>query len=149
MRIAPMNLNAGMCAENPDYIVRITGSDDYGKSKLDYFISVSSPYPVIATTSKLLSTGADCKMTKLIMLDENIGSMTKFKQVIGRGTRLREKEGKTHFVIIDFRDVTIFFYPNWVQVETLRKNLLKNTIPRMNLNRLLTLLRRKKSPMLM
>ena len=110
MRIALTNFNADMCAKNPDYVVRITGSDDYGKSKLDYFISVSSPYPVIATTSKLLSTGADCKMTKLIVLDENIGSMTEFKQIIGRGTRLREKEGKTHFVVMDFRGVTRLFY---------------------------------------
>ncbi len=110
MRIALTNLNVDMCAENPDYIVRITGSDDYGKSKLDYFISVSSPYPVIATTSKLLSTGADCKMTKLIVLDENIGSMTELKQIIGRGTRLREKDGKTHFVVMDFRGVTRLFY---------------------------------------
>lgn len=110
MRVALTNLNSDMCAKNPDYVVRITGSDDYGKSKLDYFISVSSPYPVIATTSKLLSTGADCKMTKLIVLDENIGSMTEFKQIIGRGTRLREKEGKTHFVVMDFRGVTRLFY---------------------------------------
>lgn len=114
MRIALTNFNADMCAKNPDYVVRITGSDDYGKSKLDYFISVSSPYPVIATTSKLLSTGADCKMTKLIVLDENIGSMTEFKQIIGRGTRLREKEGKTHFVVMDFRGVTrLFSDPEW------------------------------------
>jgi len=114
MRIALTNFNADMCAENPDYVVRITGSDDYGKSKLDYFISVSSPYPVIATTSKLLSTGADCKMTKLIVLDENIGSMTEFKQIIGRGTRLREKEGKTHFIVMDFRGVSRLFYdPDW------------------------------------
>ena len=114
MRVALTNFNADMCAENPDYVVRITGSDDYGKSKLDYFISVSSPYPVIATTSKLLSTGADCKMTKLIVLDENIGSMTEFKQIIGRGTRLREKEGKTHFVVMDFRGVTrLFTDPEW------------------------------------
>lgn len=114
MRIALTNLNTDMCAKNPDYVVRITGSDDYGKSKLDYFISVSSPYPVIATTSKLLSTGADCKMTKLIVLDENIGSMTEFKQIIGRGTRLREKEGKTHFVVMDFRGVSrLFSDPEW------------------------------------
>lgn len=110
MRVVLTNFNADMCDKNPDYVVRITGSDDYGKSKLDYFISVSSPYPVIATTSKLLSTGADCKMTKLIVLDENIGSMTEFKQIIGRGTRLREKEGKTHFVVMDFRGVTRLFY---------------------------------------
>lgn len=114
MRQALVNLNSDMVKENPDYIVRITGSDDYGKKKLDYFISVSAPYPVIATTSKLLSTGADCKMTKLIVLDEMIGSMTEFKQIIGRGTRLREKEGKTHFVVMDFRNVTrLFADPDW------------------------------------
>lgn len=114
MRIALNNLNADMVKENPDYVVRITGSDTYGKSKLDYFISVSAPYPVIATTSKLLSTGADCKMTKLIVLDEMISSMTEFKQIIGRGTRLREKEGKNHFVVMDFRNVTrLFSDPEW------------------------------------
>ena len=114
MRIALNNLNADMVKENPDYVVRITGSDTYGKSKLDYFISVSAPYPVIATTSKLLSTGADCKMTKLIVLDEMINSMTEFKQIIGRGTRLREKEGKNHFVVMDFRNVTrLFSDPDW------------------------------------
>lgn len=114
MRIALVNHNADMVKENPDYCVRITGSDDYGKSKLDYFISVSSQYPVIATTSKLLSTGADCKMTKLIVLDEMIGSMTEFKQIIGRGTRLREQDGKTHFVVMDFRNITSMFTdPEW------------------------------------
>lgn len=114
MRMMLNNLNSDMCKENPDYVVRITGSDTYGKSKLDYFISVSSPYPVIATTSKLLSTGADCKMTKLIVLDEMISSMTEFKQIIGRGTRLRPKEGKTHFVVMDFRNVTrLFADPEW------------------------------------
>lgn len=114
MREALVNLNADMVKENPDYVVRITGSDAYGKSKLDYFISVGSQYPVIATTSKLLSTGADCKMTKLIVLDEMIGSMTEFKQIIGRGTRLREKDGKTHFMVMDFRNVTrLFSDPDW------------------------------------
>lgn len=114
MRDALAKLNADMMKENSDYVVRITGGDEYGKGKLKYFISVSSPYPVIATTSKLLSTGADCKMTKLIVLDEMIGSMTEFKQIIGRGTRLREKEGKTHFVVMDFRNVTrLFADPEW------------------------------------
>lgn len=114
MRVALTNLNADMCKENPDYVVRITGSDAYGKSKLDYFISVSSPYPVIATTSELLSTGADCKMTKLIVLDKCIESMTTFKQIIGRGTRIREKEGKRYFVVMDFRNVTrLFTDPDW------------------------------------
>ena len=114
MRDTLAQLNADMMKVNPDYVVRITGGDEYGKSKLKYFISVSAPYPVIATTSKLLSTGADCKMTKLIVLDEMIGSMTEFKQIIGRGTRLREKEGKTHFVVMDFRNVTrLFADPEW------------------------------------
>ncbi len=114
MRIALVNCNADMVQRNADYVVRITGSDDYGKGKLDYFISVSAKYPVIATTSKLLSTGADCKMTKLIVLDEMIGSMTEFKQIIGRGTRLREQDGKTHFVVMDFRNVTrLFADPDW------------------------------------
>jgi len=114
MRMALANQNADMVKQNPDYVVRITGSDTYGKSKLDYFISVGSKYPVIATTSKLLSTGSDCKMTKLIVLDEMIGSMTEFKQIIGRGTRLREKEGKTHFVVMDFRNVSrLFADPDW------------------------------------
>lgn len=114
MRIALSNCNADMVKQNPDYVVRITGSDVYGKSKLDYFISVSAKYPVIATTSKLLSTGADCKMTKLIVLDQMINSMTEFKQIIGRGTRLREKEGKTHFTVMDFRGVSrLFADPDW------------------------------------
>ncbi len=114
MRVALSNLNADMVRQNPDYVVRITGSDAYGIKKLDYFISVASPYPVIATTSKLLSTGADCKMTKLIVLDQMIGSMTEFKQIIGRGTRIREKEGKRFFVVMDFRNVTrLFADPEW------------------------------------
>lgn len=114
MRNALAELNADMMQQNPDYVVRITGADTEGKKKLKYFISVGAKYPVIATTSKLLSTGADCKMTKLIVLDEMISSMTEFKQIIGRGTRLREKEGKTHFVVMDFRSVTrLFADPDW------------------------------------
>ncbi len=114
MRIALNNLNADMVKQNPDYVVRITGSDVYGKSKLKYFISASETYPVIATTSKLLTTGADCKMTKLIVLDQMIGSMTEFKQIIGRGTRIREKEGKMSFTVMDFRNVTrLFSDPDW------------------------------------
>lgn len=114
MRVALVNANSDMVKKNPDYVVRITGSDPYGKAQLDYFISVSSQYPVIATTSQLLSTGVDCKMVKLIVLDKNISSMTEFKQIIGRGTRLREKEGKTHFTVMDFRNVTrLFADPSW------------------------------------
>ena len=114
MRDMLAQLNQDMMKQNPDYVVRITGSDDVGKSKLDYFRSTTEKYPVIATTSKLLSTGADIKMTKLIVLDEMIGSMTEFKQILGRGTRLREKEGKTHFTVMDFRNVTrLFADPDW------------------------------------
>ncbi len=114
MRIALSNLNADIVKDHPDYVVRITGSDVYGKSKLDYFISVSEEYPVIATTSKLLSTGADCKMTKLIVLDQMINSMTEFKQIIGRGTRIREKEDKLFFTVMDFRRVSdLFADPDW------------------------------------
>ena len=114
MRIALTNENADMCRKYPDYVVRITGSDAYGQSKLDYFISVGPKTPVIATTSKLLSTGVDCKMVKLIVLDQRINSMTEFKQIVGRGTRIREKDGKTHFTIMDFRNITrLFADPDW------------------------------------
>ena len=114
MRDMLAQLNRDMVKKNPDYVVRITGSDEIGKGKIKQFSSVTQKYPVIATTSKLLSTGADCKMTKLIVLDEMIGSMTEFKQIIGRGTRLREKEGKTHFAVMDFRNVTrLFADPDW------------------------------------
>lgn len=114
MRTALVNENSDMCRKNPDYVVRITGSDPYGQSKLDYFISVASKYPVIATTSKLLSTGVDCKMVKLIVLDQRINSMTEFKQIVGRGTRIREKDGKPHFTIMDFRNITrLFADPDW------------------------------------
>ncbi len=114
MRVALVNANSDMVNKNPDYVVRITGSDPYGKAQLKYFISVNCQYPVIATTSQLLSTGVDCKMVKLIVLDKNISSMTEFKQIIGRGTRLREKEGKTHFTVMDFRNVTrLFADPSW------------------------------------
>ena len=114
MRHALAQQNADMMKKYPNYVVRITGSDPYGKSQLGYFISVSSPTPVIATTSQLLSTGVDCKMVKLIVLDENIASMTMFKQIIGRGTRLRYEDGKRSFVIMDFRGVTrLFADPDW------------------------------------
>lgn len=114
MRVALVNENSDLCKKNPDYVVRITGSDAYGQSKLYYFISVASKYPVIATTSKLLSTGVDCKMVKLIVLDQRINSMTEFKQIVGRGTRIREKDGKTHFTIMDFRNITrLFADPDW------------------------------------
>lgn len=114
MKLAICRLNSDMVKKYPDYCVRITGSDVYGRSKLKYFVSVTEKCPVIATTSQLLSTGTDCKMTKLIVIDKCINSITEFKQIIGRGTRIREKDGKTHFAVMDFRNVSrIFSDPEW------------------------------------
>lgn len=114
MRKEIANLNSDMMRENPDYAVRITSSDNYGKSKLAYFTSLDHEYPVIATTSELLSTGVDTKTVSLIVLDKNISSMTQFKQIIGRGTRIREDKGKLSFTVMDFRGVTrLFADPDW------------------------------------
>ena len=114
MRTELSNLNSDMMKEHSDYVVRITSSDNYGRSKLDYFLSVAQPYPVIATTSELLSTGVDTKTVKLIAIDKNISSMTQFKQIIGRGTRIVEKANKFSFVIMDFRGVSRHFAdPAW------------------------------------
>lgn len=104
MRNALANENAEMMQQNPNYVVRITSNDMEGKNKLDDFIDANTVYPVIATTSKLLSTGVDTKTVKLIALDEDIQSMTEFKQIIGRGTRLYESKGKEYFTIMDFRN---------------------------------------------
>lgn len=104
MRNALANENADMMQQNPNYVVRITSNDMEGKNKLDDFIDANTIYPVIATTSKLLSTGVDTKTVKLIALDEDIQSMTEFKQIIGRGTRLYESKGKEYFTIMDFRN---------------------------------------------
>ena len=96
-------------ASNRRYVMRITGDDNEGKAQLSYFIDNDEPYPVIATTSKLLTTGVDAKTCKLIVLDQNINSMTEFKQIIGRGTRLREDYQKLYFVIMDFKGATRLF----------------------------------------
>jgi type I restriction enzyme R subunit len=96
-------------ASNRRYIMRITGDDNEGKAQLSYFIDNDEPYPVIATTSKLLTTGVDAKTCKLIVLDQNINSMTEFKQIIGRGTRLREDYQKLYFTIMDFKGATRLF----------------------------------------
>lgn len=95
--------------ENPKYVMKITGDDDEGKAELDNFISVDERYPVIAVTSRLMSTGVDAKLCKLIVLDRSIGSMTEFKQIIGRGTRVNEEHGKFYFTIMDFRNATKMF----------------------------------------
>jgi type I restriction enzyme R subunit len=96
-------------ANNRRYVMRITGDDTEGKAQLSYFIDNDEPYPVIATTSKLLTTGVDAKTCKLIVLDQNINSMTEFKQIIGRGTRLREDYNKLYFTIMDFKGATRLF----------------------------------------
>jgi type I restriction enzyme R subunit len=96
-------------ANNRRYVMRITGDDNEGKAQLSYFIDNDEPYPVIATTSKLLTTGVDAKTCKLIVLDQNINSMTEFKQIIGRGTRLREDYQKLYFTIMDFKGATRLF----------------------------------------
>jgi type I restriction enzyme R subunit len=96
-------------ASNRRYVMRITGDDNEGKAQLSYFIDNDEPYPVIATTSKLLTTGVDAKTCKVIVLDQNINSMTEFKQIIGRGTRLREDYQKLYFTIMDFKGATRLF----------------------------------------
>jgi type I restriction enzyme R subunit len=109
MRQALSNANADICATHPKYVVQITGDNPEGKRELDNFIDPEKTYPVIATTSKLMSTGVDAQTCKLIVLDQNIKSMTLFKQIIGRGTRLREDLGKTWFTILDFKRATELF----------------------------------------
>lgn len=109
MRTALANANADLFAQNNKYVMQITGDNEEGKRELDSFINPSEPYPVIATTSKLMTTGVDAQTCKLIVLDSNIGSMTEFKQIIGRGTRINEEYGKTYFTIMDFRNVTNLF----------------------------------------
>jgi type I restriction enzyme R subunit len=96
-------------ASNRRYVMRITGDDNEGKAQLSYFVDNDEPYPVIATTSKLLTTGVDAKTCKLIVLDQNINSMTEFKQIIGRGTRVREDYQKLYFTIMDFKGATRLF----------------------------------------
>ena len=109
MRQALSNANADLCATQPKYVVQITGDNTEGKLELDNFIDPEKTYPVIATTSKLMSTGVDAQTCKLIVLDQGIKSMTLFKQIIGRGTRLREDLGKTWFTILDFKRATELF----------------------------------------
>lgn len=109
MRQALINENHDLVKVNPKYIMRITGDNPEGKAQLDNFIDVKEPYPTIVTTSKLLTTGVDVKTCKLIVLDNNINSMTEFKQIIGRGTRLYPEYGKSYFTIMDFRNVWRLF----------------------------------------
>ena len=109
MRQALVNENADLVAQNDKYVMRITGDNDAGKKELDQFIHPEEPYPVIAVTSELMTTGVDAKTCKLIVLDKVIQSMTKFKQIIGRGTRIDEDYGKLYFTIMDFKKATELF----------------------------------------
>lgn len=109
MRAALANANADLVKENNKYVMQITGDNEEGKRELDNFINPGEKYPVIAVTSKLMTTGVDAQTCKLIVLDSNIGSSTEFKQIIGRGTRINEEYGKTYFTIMDFRNVTHHF----------------------------------------
>ncbi|WP_288955432.1 EcoAI/FtnUII family type I restriction enzme subunit R, partial [uncultured Polaribacter sp.] len=109
MRQALINENADIVANHWNYCVKITGDDEVGKQELDNFTDVEERFPVIATTSKMLTTGIDTKMVKFIVLESNINSVTEFKQIIGRGTRIREAEGKVYFTIMDFRKATNIF----------------------------------------
>ena len=109
MRAAIANENSDLMAENSKFVMQITGDNDEGKRELDNFINPEEKYPVIATTSKLMTTGIDAQTCKIIVLDSNIASMTEFKQIIGRGTRINEEFGKTFFTIMDFRNVTDLF----------------------------------------
>ena len=110
MREALVNENADLCAVNDKYVMRITSDDDEGVKQLDNFRNVESQYPVLVTTSKLLTTGVDIQTVKYIVIDSNIRSMTEFKQIIGRGTRLRPDLDKIYFTIFDFRNVTSLFH---------------------------------------
>jgi type I restriction enzyme R subunit len=109
MRQALINENADLVAENHRYVMRITGNDAEGQAQLGNFIDPESKYPVIVTTSRLLSTGVDVQTCRLIVLDREVGSMTEFKQIVGRGTRVHEDTRKFYFTLIDFRGATIHF----------------------------------------
>lgn len=109
MRRALVNLNPEQVKKNDKYVMKITGDDEIGKAQLDNFINPKKPYPVIATTSELMTAGVDAKTCKLVVLDQNIQSMTKFKQIIGRGTRIDERYGKLWFTILDFKKATELF----------------------------------------
>ncbi len=109
MRRALVNLNPEQVAKNDKYVMKITGDDELGKAQLDNFINPKKAYPVITTTSELMSTGVDAKTCKLVVLDQNIQSMTKFKQIIGRGTRIDDRYNKLWFTILDFKKATELF----------------------------------------
>jgi type I restriction enzyme R subunit len=109
MRQALVNENKDLCDENHRYVMRITGSDADGQAQLGNFLDPEAKYPVLVTTSRLLSTGVDAQTCRLIVLDRSVGSMTEFKQIVGRGTRVHEDTKKFYFTLIDFRGATNHF----------------------------------------
>lgn len=130
MRRALVNENADLVKENSKYVMKITGDDEEGKSELENFITPSEDYPVLVTTSKLLTTGVDCKTCKFIVIDSEINSMIEFKQILGRGTRIREDYNKMYFTLIDFRDVSRLFADKDFDGEPVKvKEVTTNEIP--------------------
>jgi len=129
MRSALANMNSDLVAKNHKYVMRITGDNDEGKRELDNFIDPEQTYPVIATTSELMTTGVDAQTCKLIVLDTEIGSMTKFKQIVGRGTRVNEEFGKLYFTIIDFRNATDNFADPNFDGDPVRIKVIDEDIP--------------------
>ena len=130
MRRALVNENADLVKENSKYVMKITGDDEEGKSELENFITPSEDYPVLVTTSKLLTTGVDCKTCKFIVIDSEINSMIEFKQILGRGTRIREDYNKMYFTLIDFRDVSRLFADKDFDGEPVKvKEVTTNEVP--------------------
>ena len=129
MRTAIANLNSDLVAQNHKYVMRITGDNDEGKRELDNFIDPEQTYPVIATTSELMTTGVDAQTCKVIVLDTEIGSMTKFKQIVGRGTRVNEEFGKLYFTILDFRNATDLFADPEFDGDPVRIKVVKDDDP--------------------
>ncbi|GAB3518439.1 type I restriction endonuclease subunit R [Emticicia fontis] len=124
MRSEMVRQNADLCRANEKYVMRITGDNEEGKRELENFTNPQETYPVIATTSELMTTGVDAQTCKLIVLDANIASMTKFKQIIGRGTRIKEEYGKRYFTILDFRNATELFADKDFDDEPIRKKVI-------------------------
>lgn len=130
MRTALINENADLYSQNNKYVMKITGDDEEGKSQLQSFITPKENYPTLVTTSKLLTTGVDCKTCEFIVIDSEIGSMIEFKQILGRGTRIREDYGKMYFTLIDFRDVSRLFADKDFDGDPVKiKETDSNTIP--------------------
>jgi len=128
MRNAIAKHNADLVAENYKYVMQITGDNEEGKRELDNFINPEEKYPVIATTSELMTTGVDAQTCKVIVLDSNINSMTKFKQIIGRGTRINEEYGKQYFTILDFRNATDLFADPHFDGDPMRVKAVSETV---------------------